>query len=316
MPTRILVCLDGSEIAEGALPFALACARNAGEECELVLAQVPEPLPSIANFRPKSFEELAESLQIQVAGYLEAIAAELRTRGFRATCRTPAGSIQEALIRLAEAENVDLIIAASHGRSGVRRWMLGSVAERLVRHAPAPLLLIPHRAMSETPWQKAEIPALRRALLALDGSSLSEAIVQFPSVVPIRPEHVHLVQATDVPDFLGRQLLERDPGMREYIAQLDGYLAGLAAGPELRDYQVTWKVADMLAPEAVLSEAQEVGADFIALMTAGRGGVIRFLIGSVAEKIARASTCPVLLLNPHCVRENTDATSQGEAAQS
>ena len=124
-----------------------------------------------------------------------------------------------------------------------------------------------------------------------------------------------MVMATDVPEFLGRDLLEQD-GLGEYIRELEEYLRVLSVSPELRSYEVTWRVADALAPEGVLEEAEEIQPDFIAMMTQGRSGLGRFWVGSVAEKIARAATCPVLLLNPRCVAaEEAERAVAATAAQ-
>lgn len=98
--TRTMVCLDGSRLSERALPYALAWDPGA----EILLATVPEGEESL----------------------LECLARELREQGYQASWRTPRGAPHEALLELAAAEQVDLMVLTSHGRTGLQRLLLGS----------------------------------------------------------------------------------------------------------------------------------------------------------------------------------------------
>lgn len=294
MSMRILVCLDGSSRAEGALPYAMACARAAGPRAELILAEVPEATYFHPRYVSEVFGELPQILHERVAGYLQNLVTALAGRGYRARPASPHGPVCDALLAEAEREKVSLIVLTSHGRTGLGRWMMGSVAERIVRHSTVPVLLVPDVAHSGCPWQDVDpLPPLRSALIPLDGSALSEKVFRFPSLVPIRPELVHLVYACNTRFAL------LEPGEQaELVSEAEAYLARVAGSPELAGFEVTVTVDEGAPAEAILLASEDVESDFIAMTTSGRSGLSHFLLGSVAEKVARASARPVLLINP------------------
>lgn len=293
---KILVCLDGSERAEAALPYALAAARAMGPETEVVLTQVPQPLYLGFHFMPQTFAELASALSDQIARYLQGLADELGKLGCRASVRVPRGEVVPALLALEEKENPDLLVITSHGRTGLVRWMLGSVAERLARHCHSPLLLLPSAATSRARWQLVDPPSFQTALLPLDGSDVSEAALEFRRLVPLGSERVCLLTATDPPENLGLQLDPRD--LDGLMKGLEGYLVRHSDAPGLAGCQVTHRACHLKAADAILSVAADVGADFIVMATQGRSGLSRLMLGSVAEKVARGSDRPVLLIKP------------------
>lgn len=306
MSSRVLVCLDGSRRAEGALPYAMACA---GSEGVIILAEVPEPVYYHPRYGPQGFGELSDIIGTRIAGYLQNLVKELEARGYRARFVTPHGAVPEALLSASESEEAGLIILTSHGRTGPGRWMLGSVAERIVRHATAPVLLLPAAVVSDAAWQEARLPILRSVLLPLDGSSFSERIFQFPDLVPIRPEQVHLVTACDLlPGFLEPQ------EQAELMKECDSYLKLVASGPEMQPYEVSYRTRAASPAEAILAAAEDVHPDLIAMMTQGNSGLTRFLMGSVAEKVARAAVQPVLLLNAHCTSADLPGQEHSQPA--
>lgn len=131
---QIVVPLDGSDLAEGALPHAAALATS----LQLPIRLVHVLLPGL------SFDaaHLAASGEIEseVAAYLDRIAAQLQADGRSVTTELQTGV--PALILLSNLRPTDLVVIATHGRGGMERWLLGSVAEKLVRHAPGPVFLV------------------------------------------------------------------------------------------------------------------------------------------------------------------------------
>ena len=142
---EILVPLDGSTLAEAALAPAAALAGLF--EAELVLVQIVPPLTA-GSFLPVTFaagyDRDAVALQRkQAQDYLEGLGEDLRGRGTRVRTTVVVGhNVGEALIDLAHPERIDLIAIATHGRSGVRRLVLGSVADKLIRAAGPPVLVV------------------------------------------------------------------------------------------------------------------------------------------------------------------------------
>lgn len=298
MSTKILVCLDGSQRAEGALPYAMACAREAGPEAEILLARVPEPLGLTP---PEIHEAILKGLLEQISTYLEGLAKKLQELGYKASTRAPCGSVCETILELADTEGVSLVLITSHGRTGPGRWLLGSVAERIARHSPAPVLLLPVASISRARWEIADLPRFQSVVIPADGSALSETALEFSRLVPIRPQKAHLVMGTDVPEFLGRSLLKRD--IDELLGRIEAYLEDLARAPGLKGCEVAVRACDRMPADAILFVARDVRADLIVMATRGQGGLSRLMAGSVAEKVARASSCPVLLINPACVTD-------------
>ncbi|MCA9924308.1 MAG: universal stress protein [Anaerolineales bacterium] len=127
---RLLVALDGSEYSERVLPYVRLLAQHFGSE--VILLTVPEGLAS-------------ESYQFQIRNYLLNVADELRQDGIQATVQVTGNGPARTIVRVSEEEMADLIMLATHGRGGVDRLMLGSVADRVSQHMPCPVFLVPIR---------------------------------------------------------------------------------------------------------------------------------------------------------------------------
>lgn len=145
---RILVPLDGSELAERALPAAQTLAE--AQEIEIVLIRAFEPL-SDREFAGlyaswSSIEEAYAHRQTAAERYLEEVQADLKAAGLACTYLAAEGHPAEVILNVAGTEDCDMIVMSTHGRSGLGRWVYGSVADKVLRHAACPLLLI--RAMS------------------------------------------------------------------------------------------------------------------------------------------------------------------------
>lgn len=137
MYKKILVPLDGSAASESALPHAQALAKQFGAELELISVVVPTMMgdPSMSNVIEK--EEVSEE-----TAYLNSKVAELAQAGFAASAKVSEGLITDAILRAQVSEGVDLIVMATHGRTGLKHLLLGSVAESVVRTARVPVMLV------------------------------------------------------------------------------------------------------------------------------------------------------------------------------
>jgi len=141
MYKRILLPLDGSALAEQALPYAVAQAERFG--AELILLKVLEPLLSKSHGSPQAAIEQAEELTSALAReYLERVAVGAQEHGIPVRVVTIEGRPRVEIVRFAETNQVDLIVICTRGLSGVSRWLMGSVADRVVRGASIPVLLV------------------------------------------------------------------------------------------------------------------------------------------------------------------------------
>ncbi|MCA9973368.1 MAG: universal stress protein [Anaerolineales bacterium] len=145
MFTHLLVPLDGSDFAELALQYALSLAEKYGAELTLLRVVNPPRWQSMMEAEsPELFEKLRHSVELDARNYLDYQKTALEQAGYRVQMRIeccdkpPADAILDAV----EAWDADAIVMSTHGRSGLQRWMFGSVAERVVRHAQVPVLLI------------------------------------------------------------------------------------------------------------------------------------------------------------------------------
>ena len=140
MYKRILLPLDGSALAEQALPHAVAHADHFRAELILLRVLVPIPRPPTAAPGPlKTAEEVTMKITRE---YLERLAADVQERDIRVKLATTVGRPHLQIIEYAETNQVDLIVICSRGQSGLSRWLMGSVSDRVVRGANVPVLLV------------------------------------------------------------------------------------------------------------------------------------------------------------------------------
>ena len=140
MYKRIVVPLDGSPLAEQALPHAVSQAAQFG--ADLVLLKVLAPLHDVVFSAPAAVLA-AEKMSAQLAhDYLEEVAAGILEQGVAVQVATVEGEPYVEIIRYAEAQGADMIVLSTRGQSGFSRWLLGSVADRVVRGATVPVLLV------------------------------------------------------------------------------------------------------------------------------------------------------------------------------
>jgi len=293
----ILLPLDGSALAERAIPAALAQLRPGDQ---LVLVRVTEPyypdlgVPPSPLFQQPSLHVSEE----EAAAYLAGQAQACRERGFSVSEKVMVGIARDSIPQAARQVEADLIVMTSHGYSGAHRWLLGSVAEAVAREAPCPVWLVRCTALSDP---VAPTP-VGRALIALDASPLSERGLDFavdwlrarPADGPA-PELV-LYSATGLAEP-GGEAGPEPVARRELLAAAQAYLDGLAGRLEQRGWKVRTRVEDRPSAPGILEAAEREQVDLIVLGSHGRTGLNRWFWGSVAEQVFRHATCPVLLVN-------------------
>jgi nucleotide-binding universal stress UspA family protein len=202
-----------------------------------------------------------------------------------------------AILEAAEDEEINLIVMSTHGRSGLGRWIYGSVADAVLRDAPVPVMIVPPHGL--TGWTADTPPKI---LVPLDGSALAMAAIG---------------PATQLADSLGATLmLGSVVPFPHYTAYAEGYtfvdpaptenalavsrqyLQDIAAG--LRTETRTVTVSAMFGSPfyGVSTMAADLNATLIVMATHGRGGIVRAVMGSVATATLRQSSVPVLLVRP------------------
>jgi nucleotide-binding universal stress UspA family protein len=299
----LLVPLDGSEFAEHALPLAASVARRAGAGLRLVRVHV-----SLAS--PYSGSELAADVTLDAtireneSAYLEGVVNRLTASVPVHVSGTLAdGPVADALHEHAQTVAADLVVMATHGRGGLSRFWLGSVADALVRRLPMPVLLVrPQDGAADLTRDH----VLHHILVPLDGSELAEQALG-PAVVlgNLMQADYLLVRVVDPLQAAGLDTAGHPisglvaEGRKRLLEHATAYLDGLAE--QLREQAVqvhTRAIVSFQTAEAILGQAGTHPTDLITLATHGRGGLTRLLLGSVADKVMRGALTPVLVHRP------------------
>ncbi len=140
MYKRVLIPLDGSALAEQALSHAIALASHF--QAELILLKVVEPFPHARGMSLTDLEQMRQQSQAWAHEYLEGLVADIQQQGVLVQRVTVDGRPHTAIAAYAETNQVDLIVMSTRGQSGLSRWLMGSVADRVVRGATVPVLLV------------------------------------------------------------------------------------------------------------------------------------------------------------------------------
>lgn len=309
MYRTILVPLDGSPLAEAALPVASDLAQRTGAELHLVHVTVrATTTPIFVEGLPVVDEQLQSLSKLHEQAYLEQVRDRLSaTANLQVTVRIldPYATAEQdqtapaLLAAYATTINADLIVMMSHGRGGLARFWLGSVADALVRLNPAPILLLRAHEDTQKPIQ---IAPVQRIIIPLDGSTRSESILPYAlalgQTLGARYTLMHVNVPTlpsQVPPFITPTVLDTEQTDRERTnAQryLDMIAQGLQSTGALVETQVL--VTDQVAA-AILDESRRDGYSLIAMSTTGRSGLRRLLLGSVADKVLRRAEVPMLI---------------------
>lgn len=155
MLKHVLVPLDGSELAYKALDYAAEVTEKGGTITLLMAVEPPESIaygmygahpvaPGAVIDRPLSdFQAISDSFMAQGKEYLQKRAAELQKAGYKVNSKVEFGGAADLIIETAESAKVDAIVMSTHGRSGLSRWILGSITSKVLGAAPCPVLVIP-----------------------------------------------------------------------------------------------------------------------------------------------------------------------------
>ena len=140
---KILVPLDGSELGEAALPFAEHLTQDVGGE--LTLISVGEPTTQQLGTDPEHrayLDQVIARMELDIKDYLSSVAQKIKAKGLKVRTVVMVGKPAEEIIDYAHRQQMDMIAMATHGRSGIGRWVYGSVAEKVLRGARVPILLV------------------------------------------------------------------------------------------------------------------------------------------------------------------------------
>jgi nucleotide-binding universal stress UspA family protein len=299
MLRRILVGLDGSPLAETILDVVRALARRLGAEVVLLhVTHVPEMVRAA---EPNSvLDGVMEQERVRGQTYLDAAAGRIAGSGLVVQTAVCVGDAATEIVRYAERERIDLIALATHGRSGMQRWLYGSVADAVLHATTTPLLLL-----RPTTDGAIAAPEVRRIVVPLDGSPLAEGALS--TAVELARALGAPVVLVRVVEFIGLAF-SADPFGSPYLdcqqlldvlrQDAEQYLRRLAADLRGKGLTVETRAPIGIAVETITALAREQPGSVIVLSTHGRSGWRARMLGSVARRVVLLASRPVLVTRP------------------
>lgn len=290
----ILVPLDGSPVAERALPFAEALARASHGRVVLIRAALGQP--SHGPVSPREQDQVVQEAESYLAGVVAHLDPSIAVE--RAVLY---GEAAEAILAEISRTKADLVIMSSHGHSGPGHWVYGTVADRIIRRAAVPILLVPVACERTWPSDRA-----LRILVPLDGSALAEeALGPARELTEGLPATFILLRVIDPARDIGvtahpysTALFDHSGALAEARRSLEGIAARLRADGQMVDVQVD------VGPAAarIATAAEEQRASVVAMTTHGRGGPSRLVLSTVATGVVQRANVPILLVRPSALR--------------
>jgi nucleotide-binding universal stress UspA family protein len=256
-------------------------------------------------------DDLDVHARLQKRAYLDDVVSRLgKAAPTPMACHLLEGGVIEAIREQITKDNVDLVVMTTHGRGPLGRFWLGSVADKLLRQLSVPLLLVhPQQTAPDLTAER----VLKHVLVPLDGSELAERVLSpavalgelmgahFTLLRVVKPVHPTLpyTEGFSIAQLAGEILDRIEKLQGELRKEAQEYLMGHAERLRPRSLHVQTRIAVAEHPAAaILQDAAACGADLIAMATHGRGGLSRLFLGSVADKVLRGSTLPVLVHHP------------------
>lgn len=290
----ILVPLDGSDFSEQAIPVASSLAER--WHAPLRLARVHVPLSSevhCADGLVVMDNQRDVEARLRDAAYLEQQRATGSDVGAE-TVLLQGAAVPTALAADIRQSGARLVVMTTHGRSGLPRLLLGSVADELVKRSPAPVLLV-------RPQPEQVTRGFSRVLVPLDDTELARSILCHATRVAEPGARLVLLNVIEPlswqswPDHMGTPA----PDEREREAAARAWLEETAEPLRSLGFDVETRVSlSRHCAQEILAVARGMDANLIALATHGRSGLARAALGSVADQVVRGTVVPVLLLHP------------------
>jgi len=283
MYEKMLVPLDGSELAEQAIPYVERMAKKLKSEVILLTVCLP-----------------GDPLERALTEYIERRAEKIQSLGIKTRSLCIKGEPAASIIDFAGKNDVSLIVISTHGRTGISHWPLGSIANKVVQKSHVPVLLV----RSSHPGKANADKELRKILVALDGSHFSEAIIPYveklakgmgSTVILLR-----VIEPVKLPQLAAYR--DREKYEKEYMAKMEReaerYLDKKKTALAGKGVKVNSALFKGKSDESIFQYAEDKSANLIALTTHGFSGITKWAYGSVAARVIEGSPKPVLLVRP------------------
>jgi nucleotide-binding universal stress UspA family protein len=282
---KILVPLDGSELAERVVLPAMRIAEDVRAKVVFLTVVSPVARPDA----PGLVERVVQTSKYEAGLYLKSVRSRVLPTTTEVDTAVQAGRPANEIIRYAQENEVDLIIMTTHGRSGLTRWSFGRVAEKVLRRAPCPTVILrSHQTI---------IPdKIKRILVPLDGSLLAEqALPPAHDMAVALGAEIVLLQAVESPPlFQFGQADTTVPGTDPQLAR--SYLTRIQARLQAKGIATYVEVVAGSAADAIVDFAAANKIDLIVLCGLGSSGFQMWMFGSVTERVMKGAACTTMLI--------------------
>jgi len=209
------------------------------------------------------------------------------------------GTAADKILDFTAENEIDLIIMATHGRSGITRWWMGSVAEKVISEATAPVLLVRSKRPRKT-GAAGKLKFLHKILAPLDGSDIGEAALPYAEILAANSGAlISLLQVVSPPGTVEASLLG-GPDWRKFVKAMhdagEDYLKTIAERLSGKEIKSTYEVVTGDPADKIVEYADDTKASLIAMSTHGRTGLTRWVLGSIADKVLHGARIPILLV--------------------
>jgi nucleotide-binding universal stress UspA family protein len=303
MYKKILVPLDGSELAELVLPYAKEIGNRLG--LELILLHVCDPEKPESKLMCQGYiEYTAEMIRKQLKEVL--ISAPGKSQEIKVTGKLTEGRPAEEIINYARENNIDIILMASHGRSGIKRWVLGSVADKVLQASPIPIWLVRANILEQIIHDK--WPGMN-LLVPLDGSKLAESVIPHLEALAKQfgPEMVNVVLlrvceepkiTADYPEVSMKSSWKEHVNLVKecFKQEAEKYLQGICEQLSGAGLKASAEVHMGNPADTIIGYIDKHPPVLVVIASHGYSGVSRWAYGSVADKIIHGVSNPIFLV--------------------
>jgi nucleotide-binding universal stress UspA family protein len=280
---KILVPLDGSALAERVVAAAMYTAEAMGGSVTLLTVVANKP-----GEEADLMMQAVQTGQYEADLYLRSLQKHLLPSVVPIETAVITGKPDKSIIEYAQEHDIDLIIMSTHGRSGITRWSFGRTAEKVLRRAPCPTIIL--RSDKEV-----EPGTFKRILLPLDGSILAERVLLSAlEMVKRMGVSLTLIQVVEESTFYG--FGHSEDYIDSEVEAAKAYLAEVRDRVHLLDVKVHTHVAIGSAADVIVDYAEAQDIDLILLSSRGNSGFDRWMFGSVAEKVMKGAPCAILVV--------------------
>lgn len=283
---KILVPLDGSGEAESVLPYLRDLAPRFESHVYILGVGIGE--------KTRRVNQLLED-------YIKETAGNLQGDNIKAEPVVLYGNAADKILDYTSEKKIDMIIMATHGRSGITRWWMGSIAEKVISESTAPVLLVRSKRPSKA-GAAGKVNVLHKILAPLDGSDTGESALSYAETLAINAQaSVELLQIVSPPSTVESSLIG-GPDWRNFLKAMhdagENYLKIINSRLSDKGVKSTYKVVTGDPADKIVEYVEENKISLIAMSTHGRTGLARWVLGSVTDKVLHGARIPILLVRP------------------